>query len=108
MARRKCDTAQTATKAQRNGTAKTSRADTWTVQKIVICTMFGSTRLDLSKRSGDWDSGRANSREQAADRPHHRGKQQPASEKRRRNSELERDFAEAREVRGAGRQAVDG
>src|SRR5262245_16669571 len=107
MARRKCDAAQTATNAQRNGTAKTSSAETWTVQKIAICTMFGSTRLDLSKRSGDWNSGRANSGKQAADRSHHRGKQQTTGQQGWRDSELERHFAEAGEVRGAGRQTVD-
>src|SRR5262245_15977564 len=108
MARRKCDTAQTATNAHRNGTAKTSSAEAWTVQKMLTCRIFGSTRLNLSKRSGDWNSGRANCGEQAADRSHDRGKENAAGKQRRRDSELERDFAEAREVRGAGRQTVDG
>ena len=62
--------------------------------------------LNLSQRAGDGNAGRANRREQAAGRTHQRGKDQTAGEQRRRDAELERDFAEAREVRRAGRQAV--
>jgi hypothetical protein len=35
-ARKKCDTAQSATNPHVNGTTKTSRAETWTSQKITI------------------------------------------------------------------------
>ena len=54
-ARRKCDTAHSATSGQRNGdTKKISSADTWTIQNTAICTTFGSMKvLDLAERPGD-------------------------------------------------------
>src|SRR5947207_11350392 len=106
MARTKCDAAQSATKAQRNGTANASSAEACTVQKMLTCTMFGSTGSNLSQRTGDWYSGRANGREQAADCTHQRGKDETAGHQRRGDAELERDLAETGKIRRPGRQPV--
>src|SRR5262245_17120769 len=91
--------------AQRNGTAKTRSADAWTSQKMEIWTKFGNS--DLSERYGDGDTGRAQSREQAANGPHQRGEDEAPGEQVGGDAEFERQFAEALHVHRAGRQTVD-
>src|ERR1700730_14744733 len=61
---------------------------------------------NLSKCTGDGNTGRAYRWEQAANGTHHRGKNEPTGHQGRCDSELERDLGEAGEVRGAGGEAV--
>src|SRR5215475_9031427 len=68
---------------------------------------FGNTESDLSQRSGDWDAGRAKRREQAANGSHHRGEYEAADHQGRRDSKLERDFGEAREIRRSRGEPMD-
>src|SRR5262245_39815039 len=105
MARAKCETAQSATNAQLNGTAKTSNAPAWTVQTMKTCTRAGSN-LDFPQRAGDGNAGRAKCREQPAEGPHERGEDEPPEQEAPRDAELERHFTEAGEVGRAGRHAV--
>src|SRR5262249_22101190 len=107
IARRKCEIAQSARYSHRNVTKKTRSADAWTTQKIEICRMFGSTESNLSKRSGDRNARGTECGEQAADRSHHRGKDEATDEKARGDSKLERELAEAGHVHRAGRQTMD-
>ena len=107
MARMKCDAAQRRDErpAERHGEHQ-QRATPERARRREICTKFGSTaQISRSARATGMRAARS-AGQQAAGRSHQRGEEQTAGEQRRRDAELERDFAEAREVGRAGRQAV--
>src|SRR5207249_2243532 len=99
MARRKCETAHIPASPQENGTRKINHADTCTSQNTPTVIFF--TMSDLPESAGHRNAGGANSRQQTPGRAHHCGKDEAAGKEHRRNSKLERDFAEARHIGGA-------